>query len=184
MMKKEETKNILFLLFSLVIFSCSSIKLITNIENIQEKASPNVLKDIICQYPKSKNVNKKKIFWIRKIIWNDNFNCGLIDVSVANIRGGTYYPYLITREQKYINLTPQNEIVKEFIQNVFNEYKITHIDMFNNEDFIIMDKRLELGIIRLSSSVTSNIFSGNTLEIDSLYSEDLNFEYIINKCSK
>ena len=105
-------------------------------------------------------------------------------MSVANIRGGTYYPYLITREQKYINLTPQNEIVKEFIQNVFNEYKITHIDMFNNEDFIIMDKRLELGIIRLSSSVTSNIFSGNTLEIDSLYSEDLNFEYIINKCSK
>jgi hypothetical protein len=181
MMKKKAIKMYRYLFVLLLFTSCVHKKVVSNIK-FDDDFIDQVISEVVCNV--SKESGRCENLWIRKVVWNQVNECGLIDVANANSRGTLYYPFLITKESQVINLSRGNKEMSGDFAQILSDYKMNHLNLFTEVEWILMEKRVQLGVITTHSSITSNIFAGSTPEIDSLYREDLSFEYFIRNCSK
>jgi hypothetical protein len=164
------------LYISILLFSCNSK--IYVLSNIDLKEGENALNKLACKIKNDKNNE----FYFRKIIWNDSVSCGLLDVSF-NTEGVIYYPFLVTKEQEVISLIPFNSKKVEYdkinIDDVYLKFKSSHINLFTKYEFEVMRTRLAKKVVNIGfSSLQSNVFTGDTDILDSLYLPRLNNKYI------
>lgn len=74
-------------------------------------------------------------------------------------------------------------VKREVIQKEGNEFRETHHQFFSARDFEVIGKRLDVGVAKIRHGMDSNMFGGNTDDLDDLYLTELDYTYTF-RCGK